>query len=360
VIPAIQTAYRKNSPARIQQKNCEQRMAPNQTDVAAVSHRKDADGICAAALVRFMTQATVYLTDYADMPETLEQVRNYSEVFVSDLGLNPNTFEKFFDQLKRLRKEGAEVHYIDHHPIDDAYRLKLISAGIDVHHSVEECASVLIFQRYADKFEDSALMKILACCGAITDYMDSRPYAKSLIAAFDRQFLMYEATVLSFAIATIGRTGEDSNSRLIDVVRELASGKFPHEIDHASELAQSYAGRASQLITLLKREGKRMKNFAYFKTKESATGNVANFLVGAFGVPVGVAIREEQPGFYELSLRSIDESKHDLGKIVRKITETLDASGGGHPHASGARIRQSDLDSFLSMLDQQLDNKSAR
>ena len=97
-----------------------------------------------------------------------------------------------------------------------------------------------------------------------------------------------------------------------------------------------------------------MKNFAYLLTKESATGNVANFLIGAFDVPVAAALREEEPEYYEVSLRSVDESKHDLGKIIGRIAVELNASGGGHPHASGARIRRTQLEKFLTLLDEDL------
>lgn len=320
-----------------------------------VSHRKDADGISSAAMIRSLTSAEIFLTDYADMAETLSRIKNCKELFVCDLGLNPTTFGAFFDELQRLRiKEGASVHYIDHHPINSEYRSKLTVAGVDIYHSTEECTSVLIYTKYLENLKDSPKMKILACCGAITDYMDSRLEARKLIGSFDRQFLLYEATVLSFSIATIGRGGKESNRRLIELARDLASGKLPHEIDGASEYAQTYAKRAALLMEKIRDEGVRRKNFAYFKTRESATGNVANFLIGAFDVPVGVAIREEEVGFYEISLRSREGSSYDLGKIVGRIASRLGASGGGHPNASGARIRKSQLEQFLKMLEEEL------
>ncbi len=61
----------------------------------------------------------------------------------------------------------------------------------------------------------------------------------------------------------------------------------------------------------------------------------------------------EEPGFLEVSLRSTEESKHDLGKIVSKIALKLNTSGGGHRRASGARIRESQLAEFLQMLDEE-------
>ncbi len=318
-----------------------------------VSHRKDVDGIGCATLVRFVTGARVYLTDYADMIKTLSSVEPAEQIYVCDLGLNKSTFPGFLDQLKRLRKSG-KVHYFDHHPIDPPNVSLLEKEGIDVYHSTEECASVLVYKRYMSRLSGSAKMKIITCISAITDYLDSQPLASKLISGFDRQFLLYEATILSFTVAMIGRDTAESNAKLVRIVEELADGKFPHEIENASSLAQSYAVRASSLLERVTKEGKRMKNLAYLKTKESATGNVANFLRGAFEVPVGVAIRVEEPGFYEISLRSTDESKHDLGKIVGKIAAKLNTSGGGHPNASGARIKENQLDEFLALLDGEL------
>lgn len=301
-----------------------------------------------------MTGAKIYLTDYGDMVETLATVGRAENYYISDLGLNKNTFPGFLDQIKRLSGYG-KVHYFDHHPISGEFRSKLESAGVDITHSVEECASVLVYRRYEAEFRNSPQMKIAACCGAITDYMDLQPYAKKIIASFDRQFLLYEATVLSFTIASVGRGSEDSNAKLVKIAEEIAAGRFPHEIEGASDYAQSYAARSAELISTATRFGKKVDGvFAYMVTKESSTGNVANFLVGAFDVPVGVAIREEEPGYYEISLRSIEESRHDLGKIMSKVSSTLQASGGGHPHASGARIRREQLDEFLKLLEQEL------
>lgn len=318
-----------------------------------ISHRKDADGITSASLVRYMTGAEIILTDYGDMIETLANVGPANEYFICDLGSNQNTFAGFLEQVKRLGSRG-KVHYIDHHPINSDFESRLRECGVDTTNSVEECAAVLIFSKYEEKFLKSPQMKIAACCGAITDYMDLRPIARRLISSFDRQFLLYEATVLSFTIASIGRGSANSNSKLIELANELSSGKLPHEIDGASNYAQLHATRSAELLQLARTEGKRMKNFAYHLTNESATGNVANFLIGVFNVPVGVALREEEKGYYEISLRSIEESKHDLGKIAGRIATKLSSSGGGHPHASGARIRDSQLDEFLAALDEEL------
>ena len=110
------------------------------SDAVVISHRKDADGISSAALVRNLTGADVFLTDYGDMVETLSTVGRAEDYFICDLGTNPNTFEGFLEQVNRFSQHG-KVHYIDHHPLNPNYATMLQKARIDLTHSVEECAS---------------------------------------------------------------------------------------------------------------------------------------------------------------------------------------------------------------------------
>ena len=325
-----------------------------QSNVVVVSHRKDADGISSAALVQHLTKAKISLTDYSEMNETLSQVERANQVFICDLGLNKNTFDGFLGQVKRLGLEG-KVHYIDHHPLSEDFASKLRDVGVEVFHSEEESASVLIYKKFEEHLRQSTYMKVLACCGAITDYMDLQPFARKLISSLDRQFLLYEATILAFSIAIIGRSGLEADLKLEQMAQELGQGKkLPHEIENASTYAQEFASRSAALMERARREGKKMDNFAYIKTSESSTGNVAYFLVGAFDVPVGVAFREDGSDHYEISLRSAEASDHDLGKIVTKISAILGASGGGHFHAAGCRIERSQLGEFLKLLGEEL------
>ncbi len=316
-----------------------------------ISHRKDADGIAAAALLRQATGGRVFLVDYGEMLDVIARIELADEVYISDLGLNKTMFDKFLVELKRLKQRGI-VHYIDHHPIDPESATKLGDAGIDLFHSTEESAAMLVYKKFQSKLENLVNMKILACCGAITDYMDERPFARRLISTFDRQFLLYESTVLSFSIAVIGRKGVEGVPALIQIVEDLSDrGKLPHQIENSSTYAVDFASQSAALIERVKKEGKKMKHFAYFRTPETSTGNVANFLIGAFDVRVGVAFREEEPGFLEISLRGSEECDKDLGKIMSEVATRLKTSGGGHPRAAGARIKEEQFEEFLQFLD---------
>jgi len=313
-------------------------------DSIVLSHRKDADGICSAALIRSFSGAKVHLADYGEMVATISKIEPASDIYICDLGLNRTIFDAFESDLQRLLKTG-KVHYVDHHPINEDFADRLRSIGVDLYHSTEESAAMLVYKKYQEKLSGNA--KILACCGAITDYLDERPLAKKLISTFDRQFLLYEATVLSFAVAIIGRQGVSGVPRLIEIVHALSKGKLPHQIEGASAFAKEFASQSALLIEKVRLEGTKMKNFAYFRTSESATGNIANFLIGAFDVPVGIAFRSEDPGFLEVSARGSEEFGGDLGRIIGGIATSMGTSGGGHPRAAGARIPEDQFQNFL-------------
>jgi DHHA1 domain len=185
--------------------------------------------------------------------------------------------------------------------------------------------------------------------------MDDGPVARKLVSSFDRQFLLYEAAVLAFAISIIrkksGSSLKESSPPLVEVVENLANSKLPHEIPGAVEYSQEFAENASLMLSELKREGKKAGNFAYVKTKESSTGNVAYALIGAFNVPVGMAYRDDGPENYEASLRATDDYSGDLSKVVGMIAKELNCSGGGHPKASGIRIKKEQLEVLLKKLE---------
>jgi single-stranded DNA-specific DHH superfamily exonuclease len=331
----------------------------NQSDpydrVTIVSHRKDADGLCSAALLYGLAKAEkeVVLIDYNEMIEIISKLEPSKEVFICDLGLNRSTFDDFFREVKRLAVYG-KVRYIDHHPLDPEFERELAGV-VDLYHSVEESAAVLVYKKFESALSCDPKMKVLACCGAITDYMDLQPFARKLISSFDRQFLLYEAVMLSFSVAMIGLKGPEGNPMLEQIVRKLGKeGKLPHEIENAAYYAQEFATQSSELIEQARRHGIKMKNFGFFKSQASSTGNAANFLIGALDTPVGAVFREDGSDHYEVSVRSIHESKHDIGKIVGKISNELQASGGGHAHAAGSRIKRDQLNEFVEKLDREL------
>ncbi len=265
-----------------------------------LSHRKDADGITSASILKQLyDEAQVLLSDYSDIVETLSSIRYAGDLFITDLALNDSTYDGFLKEIQRLAKSGARIQYIEHHPLKEEHMRKLEDAGVEIFHFTEESAAVLVYRRFEYQLKNSAHAKILAACGAITDMIDDGPLARKLVSSFDRQFLLYEASVLAFTIAMIRKNSGDniknSSKSLVPIVEELAKGELPHEIQGAIGFSQEFAENAASLLKELKKEGKRVGNFAYVRTTESSTGNVAYSLIGAFNVPVGMAYRDDGP-----------------------------------------------------------------
>ena len=312
-----------------------------------VTHRKDVDGLASASILMRIKSAKVVLSDYEEIVDQLRAIHNVKELFVCDLGTNEKIFDEFLTELSRIAIT-SHATYVDHHPIKDEMLRKISKAGIEVIHSTEECTSILLYLKFKQELPKEAAL--LAAYGAVTDFRDSQPVARRIIENHDRQFILLEATMLSYAIAYKGR----DTRFLMEVVKSLAQMKYPHEINNVIRYSRLQASRITKLLRDISSLGKRMKNLAYMETDEAMTGNVANFLTGAFDTPIGVAYRRKG-GLVEVSLRGSESCRHDLGVVVAKVAGILGGSGGGHPKASGAYVPQDRLADFLKMLDDHLD-----
>jgi nanoRNase/pAp phosphatase (c-di-AMP/oligoRNAs hydrolase) len=297
-----------------------------------ISHRKDVDGLGSASLVVAATGADFVLSEYDDIIANLAKVPPDAErFFLCDIGTDNADAGEFTELMKGLAKR-CKVTYIDHHLISQATVNKLKRAGVKVVHNEEECASILTYQTLLKELPRGSHM--MALYGAVTDYMDNSPFATKLMEKSDRHLVLLEASMLSFALGR--KAGEEGFSEM--VVGELAKLKRPHEIDGVPSLAVEQLQENTALEMVVKDEGKLKGRLAYMVTTEYSTGNVAKLLIGAFGVPVGIAMKEKNGGWYEVSLRSTSECRVHLGRLISKLSAQLGGSGGGHRKAAGCRI----------------------
>ena len=309
-----------------------------------ISHVKDVDGLGSAALVVAATGAEVLLSDYDDLLDNLARAPPGTERFVlCDLGVDSASLDGFLKGLKRIA-EGAEVTYIDHHFMTQATKRRLRRSGVRLVHDENECSSMLAYLTFKDSLPERA--RLIALCGAVTDYTDDSPAARKLMEQADRQFVLLEATMLAYALGRKGPQGGFPEK----VVSELSKMKHPHEIAGVPHLAVDQLVEVARLGERVKKQGTKMGRLAYMITTQHSTGNIAKLLVGAFEVPVGVALKEKEPGWYEVSLRSTSECRVHLGRTIDRIASRLGGNGGGHRKAAGGRIPVSKVDVMLSEL----------
>lgn len=319
--------------------------------IVCISHGKDADGICAAALVRMATGSETIPSDYGDVLEVLRGIENVDELYICDLGFDSRGTE-FLQELSRISR-GATVTYIDHHHMGARLRKGLESLGVRTIHSVRNCASMLAYLHFGRRLPREA--GLLACYGAVTDYLDRSAEALRQIARFDRQFVLFEATILSYAIGQSSKSPE----RLVRLVSELSRMNHPHQIGDVPSLALQHGDEMANLIKDVRERGVKTGRIAHFQCDGAPTGGAASLLLGAFEVPVGVAYRTTRDRC-EISLRASQDSRVHLGRIAKDLAERLGGFGGGHRRACGAMISPSRLDEFLRKLEKRLEEEYAR
>ena len=315
------------------------------TKVICISHKEDADGISSAALIKEAFGGETVLEDYPGMMDALKKINQDEKLktlFICDLGLSKKNQDEFVEILSEMRKKKVSITYIDHHDMDKTIIKKLQRLKVKLIHDTNECSSVLAYDSFKSKLSEHA--SFIAACAAVTDYMEDRPIGTKLLQIYDRQFVLVNATVLTFNI--VGH--QKDLDYLLYLVDELSESRFPHDIPNTFEFAQIQVGKLASMIGKVKKSMKLMKNLAYSEILDSGASGAVNFVLGLSGKDVGVAYKERMGlDIYAVSIRGSRSCKIHLGRIVNLLATDLGGSGGGHDRACGAVIPKSKMKKFL-------------
>src|SRR5918993_4870134 len=382
------------------------------SSIVCLSHREDVDGILSAALIKAVSKTKrtqIVLADYANILSKLQKIAStasnaaepiqtntdspvYSSsstnskslsisssrvalsgrylisdknnegssgtkstgkpkrLFICDLGLSRKTEDKFVGLVKEIISKGIKVTYFDHHDIDDELRKKLKKTGVTLIHSVEECTSVQIYSKYKNKLDSHAAF--FAASAALTDYMECRPLASSIVSRYDRQFLMLEATALSYMISS----NQHNEEFLVKVVNTLSEMKYPHEIEGGFAIAERYAKKVADGVRAVQGSIVAKKNVAYTQSISDLSASViVNFVLGISEKPVAMVYRlKDDINSYIISIRASNACSVHLGRIVNEVASNIGGSGGGHERACGAVVPKDKLVEFINAIDKRV------
>ena len=317
-----------------------------------MSHKEDVDGLCSAALVKAAFGAdSIILSDYPSLIPRLERLagaeKKVDKLFICDLGLSKKNEERFVELLAKMSGAGTEVTYIDHHDISAKIVKALKKAKIKLVHTVEECTSVQVYNKYKKKLPAHAVF--FASMGALTDYMENKPIAAGLVSRYDRQFLMLEATSMSYMISA-SQKNEEFLARIVDTLAEM---KYPHDVKGGFELAEKYAKKVADAVETIQEGIVKLDNLAHApSTVDLSSSMVVNFVLGSTGKPAAMVYKlKEDIGSYVVSIRGSKECKVHLGRIVNEVATNMGGSGGGHDRACGAVVPKARLQEFIKTLD---------
>jgi single-stranded-DNA-specific exonuclease len=320
-----------------------------------MSHKEDADGICSATLIKaaFDVQKVI-LVDYANLIAKLEKVATsdskIEQLFICDLGLSKKNEQKFIELLSKITHSGGEVIYIDHHDVGKEIIQLLKKSGVTLIHTIDECTSIQIYNKYKKKLPEHAAL--FAAMGALTDYMETKPIASSIVPRFDRQFLMLESTTLSYMISA----SQHDNDFLTKIVDTMAKMKYPHDIKGGFEIVEKYVKKVANAVDSVRESVVKLSNIAYApSTIDLSSSMLVNFVLGSSGKPAAMVYKfKDDIKSYVVSIRGSANCKAHLGRLTNEIASELGGSGGGHDRACGAVIPKDRLQEFIKALDSKI------
>jgi single-stranded-DNA-specific exonuclease len=320
-----------------------------------ISHKEDVDGVSSAALIKAAFRIkSVLLVDYSNLISTLEKLATSNgrghrtdKVFLCDLGLSKRNEQRFIDIVGAIISNGSKVTYVDHHELMPETATALRKMGVMLVHTVDECTSVQIYSKFKKKLKTQAAF--FAAAGALTDYMENRPIASSIVSKFDRQFLMLEATALSYMISA----NQNNNEFLSKIVDNLADMKYPHEIEGGFSIVEKQAQKISNAIKKIEESIIKINNLAYMQSNSDLSANmVVNSVLGISDRPVAMVYKlKNDINCYIISRRGSKDCKVHLGRLINDIASEMGGSGGGHDKACGAVIPKEKIDEFIQRVD---------
>ena len=315
----------------------ELRKSKSDVRIMCVSHIKDVDGCVSAALIKYALKAHFLLANYGNLNECLRSIYDtYDHVYVSDLGITKTTVAEF----SRIR-QFAELTYIDHHPLDAAVLESIQKMGVKVVHSKRDCASMLTYNLFEASLPREA--GLLAAYAAVSDRLENGPLARKVLRRYDRDFVLFEAMLLSYALEKA-----DVNSKKKLLVPKLSKLEYPHQIPEVSSLALQQVERVASLRKDLPSRTQRIGEIFYADAQGDSAGTIANLLIEVCDAEIGVGYdTNAQTQITDLSIRGAAGLRTDLGKRASTLAKRFGGTGGGHRRASGARIPTAKLMEFL-------------
>ncbi len=317
---------------------------------AAVLTHGDLDGITSGAIaILVFPGSDFYFTRPAQVHQDLYRVAKDKPdiVHVSDIAINSKKFSEVIRALDSF-PESTEIHWTDHHPMTPKERREL-GKRVELFHEVGPCAAELVYRKFALSLPEHALR--LALYGAIGDYCDETPFAKTHFDDVDKRTLYLEAGLLVQALQEIDYQKESK-----DLVHQLALGIKPSSMDDIVSLALKATRIEHEVFRYVQQKAQKLGPVGYVLDMpiNGYRGKSAKFSAYVTDSKVGISARSSDDEV-DMSIRR-RRTDVDLNKTLNFILKDMEgSSGGGHPAAAGASLDRNDFPRFLQMLAEHVD-----
>ena len=288
---------------------------------------EDADGICSASLFKMTDPSSrVFFSKPCSLLRDLDQINPASDLAVLDIALCEVSKELI---VSRLSRWGSPVLYMDHHPDTDKALLDRPNVRV-VYGDVS--TSELAFGYLSSKLKREGERVMLM--GAIGDYEDLTPLCIDRLHRWDKRSIFLQAGMLSGALE-VSRYDHEFHRQTVDL---LASCRPPSDDSRIVSFAVKASELEEEFRKRVESSAKKVGGIGIVNDLDGPAGKGATYAAAAVGTSIGAYVdTDKRRGIADISFRVIDRSL-DLNRLLRSVTPTLGASGGGHPSACGARV----------------------
>ncbi len=304
----------------------------------------DCDGICAGAiaLAKF-PGAGVFFTKPVSICDDLRNTEA-ERIIISDIAINKSDHQKF---LKVLGEKQAKIMYFDHHPLPKEMEAKLGKILEVFVHDNRSSASELVYRHFQKELAKEMVWPALY--GAIGDYSEDTDFVRKHIADWDKRAINFEVSTISLGTKNEQFSTYDAKRNIVKI---LAEGKTPSDIEGLVKSAKEAVSREFQLYKIVKKKAKTLGKVGYLTDTPSFgfRGPAALFAATATGKPLGLCVYKRER-YLDITMRSHD-SKIALNRLAEAASAAVGGSGGGHESAAGAKIPFGTLEQFIKKINE--------
>lgn len=292
----------------------------------------DADGVCAAAIIlkKFGTNRRIWFSQPFSLNKTLSKVRKPNVLFILDIAVDRQNFEKVQNRLFDLRKQGTLVIWMDHHETSEEYKDKLFKCTDMCWIDLTKSASQIVNDVFGGGNE-------LAILGAASDKVITNKNAASMAGTIGAAMSANprDDKYRAWLTKRLSKGLEGLEEEIADKAEE-AKKKLEELLDKGEVI---FDGRK----LMIKRYGNEAFGSASAISGELASQHEKVIIIFST-VPwsPGLLVISSRQPYYKRAWKNLAE--------IMGNTEKYGGSGGGHKKAAGGRIPEEKFDEFVKYL----------
>lgn len=281
-------------------------------EYAIITHT-DIDGVAGAALYIYKTglsPSKVLFAEPFNLVDVLKSAELVEEkVVIIDLGINPPTLSELVDELREITRRGVAVEWYDHHVWNDEWETLVKNLGVKLHVDTSTCGTGVV-AKYSPRLTEvnevflNELMN--GVCGA--------------------DLWKFDHWLSPWLHRLVPRHGGDSWR--IHLLNTLSKGVLWNDdfTNYVSNRIDWELKAYSEFISNVRVAEACGLKIAYIYEPRVNSSLAASIILGRSRADIAVVVSSDG----KLSFRS---ENFDVRSLAVKL------GGGGHVHASGAKIR---------------------